>query len=61
MAGLIYPSPANQLAVVPGVTLPNQTPQILAQLPSPFSPFPFLNGLVFVPGVDGMVASVFYT
>lgn len=59
--GAVYPNPSN---VICQITPPITSAAVNAaanslDLPGA-GPFPFNNGLVFIPGVDGMIASIAY-
>ena len=60
VAGAVYPSPANVICQITPQSLSNPSaPANSLDLPGA-GPFPFNNGLVFVPGNDGMIVSIAY-
>ena len=66
VVGAVYPNPSNVICQITpplqavGTSIGN-TPVASNSLDLPGAgPFPFNNGLVFIPGVDGMVASIAY-
>lgn len=65
VAGAIYPGPANQILQITIAAAPSTSGNAIVgtqNLPFgvPGLPFPYFAGLVYVPGVDGMVVSVGY-
>jgi hypothetical protein len=69
VAGAVYPSPSNCIGKInpPDATQARQGTSIASPMTNStfdvpgLGPWPFANGLVFIPGNDGMTASIAYS